>query len=134
MEDQIHPETEVRPRRRRYSETYKREILSQLESASQWGEKAAILRREGLYDSTVSRWRQQMKKTNRRRRGRKPKTEEQKEIERLRAEVLRLKSDLDDANLIIDVQKKLCDALEDMRQKQTSRPSNAMPSKTSGNA
>ena len=43
---------------RQFSVEYKERILAELEGAVAPGERGAILRREGLYWSTVSRWRQ----------------------------------------------------------------------------
>lgn len=43
---------------RRFSVAYKERILAELDAAVVPGERGAILRREGLYWSTVSRWRQ----------------------------------------------------------------------------
>ena len=43
---------------RRFSVAYKERILAELDAALAPGERGAILRREGLYWSTVSRWRQ----------------------------------------------------------------------------
>jgi len=43
---------------RRFSVEYKERVLAELDAALAPGERGAILRREGLYWSTVSRWRQ----------------------------------------------------------------------------
>ena len=43
---------------RTFSSEYKQRILAELDEARAPGERGAILRREGLYWSTVSRWRQ----------------------------------------------------------------------------
>ena len=43
---------------RTFSAEYTQRILSELDDALAPGERGAILRREGLYWSTVSRWRQ----------------------------------------------------------------------------
>ena len=43
---------------RQFSVEYKERILAELDGAVAPGERGAILRREGLYWSTVSRWRQ----------------------------------------------------------------------------
>jgi transposase len=48
-----------RPKRRHFSATYKLRILEEYEAADKPGEKGAILRREGLYDSSIQNWRRQ---------------------------------------------------------------------------
>lgn len=131
MEEQI-SDTEITPRRRRvFSDSYKRRLLRDYDSCSQHGEKGALLRREGLYDSTISRWRKQMAKKSTARRGRPNKTDEQEEMERLRAKVAQLESSLEEAHHVIDVQKKLCDSLEILRRNKPSVPSNSTPSHNS---
>jgi transposase len=47
-----------RPKRRRFSAGYKLRILAEYEAAPQ-GEKGAIPRREGLYDSSLQNWKKQ---------------------------------------------------------------------------
>jgi transposase-like protein len=47
-----------RPKRRHFSAEYKLAILAEYEAAQQ-GEKGAILRREGLYDSSIQNWKKQ---------------------------------------------------------------------------
>ena len=53
-------EAEVVPmaRRRQFSRAYKLRILAEVEQC-QWGEVGALLRRQGLYSSVLSKWRQQ---------------------------------------------------------------------------
>lgn len=47
------------PKRRKYSVEYKLRILAEVEAASLPGQVAAVLRREGLYSSNLTRWREQ---------------------------------------------------------------------------
>src|SRR5699024_3838379 len=47
-----------RPKRRRFTAEYKLQILQGYDTAPK-GEKGAILRREGLYDSSIQLWRKQ---------------------------------------------------------------------------
>ena len=42
------------------TDSYKTSILDQLSACSVLGDKGALLRREGLYYSTITRWRRQM--------------------------------------------------------------------------
>ena len=55
------PEVPAKARRRRYSAAYKRRILEKADQCSAPGEIGALLRREGLYSSLLSRWREQRK-------------------------------------------------------------------------
>lgn len=48
-----------RPARRHFSTEYKRRILAEYEAAPT-GSKGLVLRREGLYDASVKRWREQL--------------------------------------------------------------------------
>jgi len=108
MEDQPTPKTEVRRRRRTFSLSYKRRILDEYESSTRHGDKGAILRREGLYDSQISAWRLQMAKRkpkNNRRPGRPARTSDQRTLLALQEENRKLRESLKDANLVIDVQK-----------------------------
>lgn len=49
-----------RRRRRSFTGEFKRRILAQAESCNGHGERAALLRREGLYSSHLSQWRAQV--------------------------------------------------------------------------
>lgn len=53
------PELLERPRRRRFTAEYKLRIVQQAEACTQPGEVGELLRREGLYSSHLSSWRQQ---------------------------------------------------------------------------
>ena len=57
------PDSEVvaRPRRRSFTAEYKRSILSQADAARDAGEVGLLLRREGLYSSHLTTWKQQRK-------------------------------------------------------------------------
>jgi len=48
-----------RPRRRRFSASYKLKVLAEVDACSLSGQIAALLRREGLYSSHLTNWRQQ---------------------------------------------------------------------------
>ena len=48
-----------RPRRRKFSVDYKLRILAEAEACTRPGQVAALLRREGLYSSNLTRWREQ---------------------------------------------------------------------------
>jgi len=55
------PPTEVKAKasRRRFSAKYKKQILAEVAGCTQTGEIGALLRREGLYSSHLTKWRRQ---------------------------------------------------------------------------
>lgn len=106
--------TEVRVGRRKFAKEYKQRILAEAE-ACKHGELGLLLRREGLYSSTLDSWRRKHKKSGEsaleaQKRGRKPTpgSSLKKENERLQRELNRTLERLRQAELIVDVQKKLC--------------------------
>lgn len=107
------PEVRQKAARRRFTAEYKRRIALEAESCSQPGEIGALLRREGLYSSVVQRWRRQLqeeslsssKKSN-------SKPSPAQELARLQRENERLKEKLRQAELIIDVQKKVSEMIQ----------------------
>lgn len=109
------PDSEVtaRPQRRRFTAEYKRSIVEQADATQDAGAIGALLRREGLYSSHLSAWRRQrrrgeMEALTPKRRGPKvvvsPLVEENR---KLLASNLRLTKRLQNAELIIEVQKKV---------------------------
>jgi len=108
------PTTEVQVSRKRrvYSDAYKARILDQIDGCSVLGDKGELLRREGLYYSTITKWRQQMAKTTKAKRGRPKKTPLQAENDELKRKNVELQERLERAEAIIDVQKKLSALLE----------------------
>ena len=106
-------QTEVvaKAKRRQHAAEYKLRILREVDECKGKGEVGALLRREGLYSSLVSRWREQRERggvtgLSGHRRG--PKADPQAvEIARLQRENKRLQEQLQRAELIIDVQKKV---------------------------
>ena len=105
------PPTEVEPRakRRQFTAAYKRRIVAEAEACTAPGQIGALLRREGLYSSTLSRWRgQQQALASAPSRGRKPASSQAETIRRQRQEIARLKRKLTKAETVIEVQKKLC--------------------------
>ncbi len=113
------PATEVveRAKRRQYSAEYKQRILREAEQALASGEEGAVgalLRREGLYSSHLTSWRQQHERgglagLTPQKRGRKAKGKNPlaSENERLQRQVARLEGDLAKARIVISVQKKV---------------------------
>ena len=111
-EEQADPEVVAVAKRRRLTAGYKLRILQEADECSGAGEIGALLRREGLYSSYLSRWRKereqgQLEGLAGRKQGRKSKSDLEKETARLRQENERLKARLEQAETIIEVQKKL---------------------------
>jgi transposase len=103
-----------RARRRHFSNADKRRILDAAERCSKPGEIGALMRREGVYSSSLSTWRRQREVADLAalapvKRGPKanPQRAESLHIAQLTRERDSLKSRLDKALLVIDVQKKL---------------------------
>ena len=110
------PEVLPRAKRRQYSAEYKLRILEEVDGCTQRGQIGAILRREGLYSSHLSTWRQQrilgqLEGLSPKKRGRKLQDPAIEEAARLRRENERLRARLEQAEMIIDVQKKLSQLL-----------------------
>ena len=90
--------------------------MQEADACSQRGEIGALLRREGLYSSHLDTWRRQRIRGVRQglapaQRGRKA-DPQAAEIARLQHETTRLKAQLERAELIIDVQKKVAQMLD----------------------
>ena len=101
-------------RRRKFSNADKRRILEAADRCSRPGEIGALMRREGVYSSSLSTWRRQREATDLaalapQRRGPKipANRAETLQIAQLTRERDGLKRELDKAMLVIDVQKKL---------------------------
>jgi transposase-like protein len=115
-----HPNPEVADKavRRRFTAEYKLRILTLADACTEPGSLGALLRREGLYASNLNTWRQQRergvlsalapKKRGRKESGRDPLITEN---EKLRKENERLTNRLRQAEIIIDVQKKVSQIL-----------------------
>jgi transposase len=114
------PQTEVtpRPKRRTFSAAYKLRIIEEADACRQPGELGALLRREGLYSSSLSRWRRQrgegqLRALEASKRGpnKSRRDEMAEELAELRREKARLEERLEKAETIIEVQKKLSSLL-----------------------
>lgn len=115
----VGPEVPQRPVRRRFDAAYKLRILEEADRCTQPGQRGQQLRREGFYSSHLSTWRQQREQgilsaLTRKRRGRKakPKNSLADELAKLQRENQRLKDQLRQAELVIDVQKKVSEMLD----------------------
>jgi len=101
-------------RRRSFSNAAKRRILEAADRCTQPGEVGALLRREGVYSSSLTTWRRQREAADLaalapRKRGPKadPARADTVLISQLTRDNQRLQLSLDKANLVIEVQKKL---------------------------
>jgi transposase len=106
------PEVPAKPQRRRFSGEDKKRILEEADAATGRGAIGALLRREGIYSSTLYGWRKERNAAVRQafsqKRGPQPKRNPLAgENEKLRRQNQRLREELDKAHIIIDVQKKV---------------------------
>jgi len=107
------PNTEVvaKAKRRHFSAAEKMRILREADACQGTGEIGALLRREGIYSSYLTTWRRQRESRELdglapKKRGPKP-NPEAIELAKLRREYARLQERMRQAELIIDVQKKV---------------------------
>src|SRR5271169_392406 len=54
------PEVPEKTARRKFTAAYKLRILKEAESCTEYGQLGALLRREGIYSSSLSLWRRQV--------------------------------------------------------------------------
>ena len=109
------PEVPEKAKRRQFTAEYKLRILREADARRARGEElGSLLRREGLHSSHLTDWRRARERGTLRalepkKRGRKPDpdAELKRELARLHRENERLQKELEQAQLIIDVQKKL---------------------------
>lgn len=109
------PEVLEKARRRRFTAEYKASVLREYEATPK-GERGALLRREGLYSSHISKWQEDRNAAQRqalepRKRGPKPKPQPDPEVTALRKQVARLEHQLQRAQKVIEVQKKISEIL-----------------------
>jgi transposase len=105
-------------KRRRFTAEYKRKVLQEADACTESGQVGALLRREGLYSSHLTTWRQarergELEGLAPKRRG--PAAQEinplAKELAAERREVARLKAENAKLQIICDVQKKVSQLL-----------------------
>ena len=106
----------AKAKRRRFSLEYKRRILREVDRCSRPGELGALLRREGLYSSSLSNWRAardrgELGGQGTRKRGpqAKPPDPGAKRIAELERENRRLRHRAERAEALVEVQKKLAE-------------------------
>ena len=113
------PEVLEKKPRRKLTAKYKLRILAEADACNQPGQIGALLRREGLYSSSLTTWRRQKKRgllqaMTPKKRGRKEKHKNPlaKDVARLENENRRLQLKLKQAKMIIEAQKKMAEILE----------------------
>ena len=107
------PAVEARAKRRRFPAAYKARVVEEAEGCTESGAIGALLRREGLYSSQLSKWREQyrtgaldaLRDDKRGRKATKHPLED--ENVRLRKQNERLAGRLEQAEAIIEIQKKV---------------------------
>ena len=111
------PEVPEKAKRRQFNAEYKLGILEEADACQEPGQIAALLRREGLYSSHLSEWRRARREGSLKAlakprgpkgRGRDPVSVEN---EQLRKENARLRQRLEQAETILDIQKKASELL-----------------------
>ena len=113
------PNPEVKPvERRQFSAREKLRILEEADACTEPGEIGALVRREGIYTSYLTRWRRardrgQLDGLRAKKRGPKRSVNQEMAEEKaaLERENERLRARLEQAEMIIDVQKKLSEML-----------------------
>ena len=112
------PELVEQARRRSFTAEYKARILAEADACSKPGEVGELLRRESLYTSHLTYWRQQRKqgalKELGRPRGRKPADRRDQEIAELRRRAERAEAELTKAKKVIEIQGNVSALLEQM--------------------
>jgi len=104
-------------RRRQFSPAEKLRIVREADACRERGEVGALLRREGIYSSHLAAWRKQLgahgvEGLSSRRPGRKPvRDAKDAQIAALEKKATRLERDLELANKLIDLQKKVSEVL-----------------------
>lgn len=112
------PEVAAKAKRRRFTAEYKLRIVREAAAARSPGEIGALLRREGLYSSHLADWRRQRERGElaglSAKRGRKPEPVNPlaKRVAELEREKRRLERKLEQAELLLDIQKKASRLLE----------------------
>jgi len=105
------PEVTVRHARRRFTTSYKLEILRRADACTQAGQVGELLRKEGLYSSHLVTWRRQREEgLTPKKRGRKAEVVDPR-VKKLEQENRRLVRRLQKAEAIIDFQKKVHELL-----------------------
>ena len=106
-----------KPKRRKFSARYKRDIVAEANACTEPGAVGALLRREGLYSSHLVNWRRELEAggiaaLEGKKPGPKPKkSPEQRRIEQLEKEKAALEKELRISRALIELQKKAAELL-----------------------
>ena len=92
----------AKPTRRRFTREFKVRIVDEYDAASR-EERGALLRREGLYTSHISEWRNQLAAVEPVASSRRRRSAEQAELDRLRKQNSRLSSELARTKLALEI-------------------------------
>jgi transposase-like protein len=114
-EDVPNPEVPAKAERRKFTAEYKLRVVREAERCKEPGQIGALLRREGLYSSLLSAWRREVEQGARaalrsKKRGPKARLVDPR-VKELERENARLRKRLEQAELIIAVQKKASELL-----------------------
>lgn len=117
-------EAEVTPakaKRRTFTAKQKLQVLAEIDQLPK-GETGAYLRRKGIYSSSLSEWRRQhdqglLTMNTAPVRGPAPRSSESRDVEKLERENAKLRKKLEQADMIISAQKKLCEIYAQSRPK-----------------
>ena len=116
QERKPNPEVQAQTERRRFSAEYKRRMIGEAEKCGS-GQLGSLLRREGLTYTQLSDWRKAYAEGRLTDKRRGPQANPNlPQMRRLEAENARLKRKLEQAEAIIDAQKKLAQLLESQRE------------------
>ena len=113
------PELAAKARRRQFTAAYKLKVVLEAERCTRPGEVGALLRREGLYSSLLTQWRQArdsgaLHALEPRKRGPAGPSAEQRASAQLRRERDQAVSDLATARRVIEVQGNVCALLDEL--------------------
>lgn len=96
----------AKPTRRRFSNDFKDRIVDEYDDAETSEERGALLRREGLYTSHISEWRNQRARRDQpaaTSKDRRRRSAEQAELTRLRTKNAKLESELERTKLALEI-------------------------------
>lgn len=96
-------ETSAKSTRRVFSRSYRARMIAEYDSLSP-KERGALLRREGLFSSHISKWRELVSETP----GKNPLAAQ---LEAMKVKLAKTEKKLDTANKLLDLQKKIADIL-----------------------
>lgn len=98
--------------KRNFPEDFRRRAVAYYDSLPNDGSKGAYLRRSGIYSSSITQWRQAGEmKVSSSKPGRKPTNSLARENAELKSALAKTRAELERANTVIDVQKKVTSLL-----------------------